>query len=42
MLANRQTADSMAAPGDKAARVNLLNWDGRGTPQGIFPPKEDA
>jgi nitrate reductase beta subunit len=41
MLANRQTSDSMASPGDKAARVNLLNWDGKGTPQGLFPPKDE-
>jgi nitrate reductase / nitrite oxidoreductase, beta subunit len=38
MLSNRQTSDTMASPGDKAARVNLLNWDGKGTPQGLFPP----
>jgi nitrate reductase beta subunit len=42
MLANRQTSDSMAAPGDKGARVNLLNWDGKGTPQGLFPPADDG
>jgi nitrate reductase beta subunit len=39
MLQNRQTADSMAGPGDKAARVNLLNWDGKGAPTGLFPPR---
>jgi nitrate reductase beta subunit len=31
MLKDRQTAD----------RVNLLNWDGKGTPPGLFPPKGD-
>jgi nitrate reductase beta subunit len=41
MLRNRQTADSSAAPEDKAARVNLLNWDGKGRPEGLFPPKND-
>jgi nitrate reductase / nitrite oxidoreductase, beta subunit len=38
MLRDRQTADSSASPDDKQARVNLLNWDGRGAPQGLFPP----
>ena len=23
----------------RAARVNLLNWDGKGTPEGLFPPR---
>ena len=39
MLRNRQTADSVAAPDDKQARVNLLNWDGKGRPEGLFPPE---
>jgi nitrate reductase beta subunit len=42
MLQNRQTADTMASPDDKAARVNLLNWDGRGRPSGMFPPRPDG
>ncbi len=42
MLRNRQTADTMAAPEDKGSRVNLLNWDGRGTPEGLFPPQEET
>jgi nitrate reductase / nitrite oxidoreductase, beta subunit len=42
MLQNRQTSDTMAAPGDKAARVNLLNWDGKGSPSGLFPPPPDG
>jgi nitrate reductase beta subunit len=33
-LAARQTADRPSTPG----RVNLLNWDGKGKPQGLFPP----
>jgi nitrate reductase beta subunit len=41
MLQNRQTVDTMASPDDKAARVNLLNWDGKGNPQGLFPPRRD-
>jgi nitrate reductase / nitrite oxidoreductase, beta subunit len=38
MLRNRQTADTPAAPEDRESRVNLLNWDGKGRPQGLFPP----
>ena len=38
MLRDRQTADTTAAPDDKQARVNLLNWDGKGRPEGLFPP----
>jgi nitrate reductase beta subunit len=40
MLRDRQTSDTIAAPDDKAGRVNLLNWDGKGTPSGLFPPRE--
>jgi nitrate reductase beta subunit len=42
MLRDRQTADSAAAPDDKQTRVNLLNWDGKGRPEGLFPPKPDG
>jgi nitrate reductase beta subunit len=42
MLANRQTSDTIASPGDKGARVNLLNWDGKGSPTGLFPPPSDG
>jgi nitrate reductase beta subunit len=38
-LRHRQTSDTPAAPTDEAARVNLLNWDGRGRPPGLFPPQ---
>ncbi|MDP3891679.1 4Fe-4S dicluster domain-containing protein, partial [Nocardioides sp.] len=41
MLQDRQTADTMAAPADKSGRVNLLNWDGKGAPTGLFPPRHD-
>ncbi|KHL15072.1 nitrate reductase beta subunit [Mumia flava] len=34
-LQQRQTADTPAD--DLSGRVNLLNWDGNGTPQGLFP-----
>ena len=36
-LKDRQTADTGADPASPRARVNLLNWDGRGTPGGLFP-----
>ena len=26
---------------DKARRVNLLNWDGKGRPEGLFPPRRE-
>src|SRR6185503_6917769 len=41
MLRERQTADTVVAPEDKQSRVNLLNWDGRGRPEGLFPPKQE-
>jgi nitrate reductase beta subunit len=34
-LTERRTADSKPAP----ARVNLFNWDGKGRPAGLFPPR---
>ena len=40
MLQQTQSADTMEAlPSDNPlrGRVNLLNWDGRGMPDGIFP-----
>ncbi|HEU4346622.1 MAG TPA: nitrate reductase subunit beta, partial [Actinoplanes sp.] len=42
MLRDRQTSDVVAAPGgpgSRAARVNLLNWDGKSRPDGLFPPR---
>jgi nitrate reductase / nitrite oxidoreductase, beta subunit len=42
-LRQRQTSDEPAGDEDLRGRVNLLNWDGNGTPPGLFPPKrEDA
>ncbi|MFG2006224.1 nitrate reductase subunit beta [Spirillospora sp. NPDC048911] len=38
MLRQRQTADNPVDPADKQNRVNLLNWDGKGAPAGLFPP----
>jgi nitrate reductase beta subunit len=36
-LRQRQTGEGMAANADHPSRVNLLNWDGRGAPAGMFP-----
>jgi nitrate reductase beta subunit len=41
MLVERQTSDTIVDPGDKELRVNLLNWDGKGRPEGLFPPRRD-
>jgi nitrate reductase beta subunit len=38
MLRDRQTADTLTGPAGTAGRVNLLNWDGKGHPAGLFPP----
>src|SRR5690606_24418972 len=38
-LRDRQTSDTPAPSVRGGPRVNLLNWDGRGTPQGLFPPR---
>jgi nitrate reductase beta subunit len=32
MLRDRQTGETV---------VNLLNWDGKGQPEGLFPPRRD-
>jgi nitrate reductase / nitrite oxidoreductase, beta subunit len=39
-LSTRQRADDINQPGPEAKRANLLNWDGKGTPAGLFPPRE--
>ncbi|HNI71431.1 MAG TPA: nitrate reductase subunit beta, partial [Marmoricola sp.] len=41
MLQERQTADELVGGGSKKGRVNLLNWDGKGSPEGLFPNKSD-
>ncbi|MFI7065263.1 nitrate reductase subunit beta [Kribbella sp. NPDC050124] len=40
-LRHRQTDDQVAGEETVARRVNLLNWDGQGTPAGLFPPRRD-
>ena len=41
MLKERQTSETLVGGGEKKGRVNLLNWDGKGSPEGLFPPKEE-
>ena len=36
-LQARQRGDDPTGNGDLGGRVNLLNWDGRGSPRGLFP-----
>jgi nitrate reductase beta subunit len=40
-LKQRQTADTFVDPSGRE-RVNLLNWDGKGVDERLFPPKEEA
>jgi len=44
MLQARQTSDSLEnqliGGGSKQGRVNLLNWDGIGVPEGLFPSRD--
>jgi nitrate reductase beta subunit len=37
-LKQRQSTSGFADPEDKGSRINLLNWDGKGRPAGLFPP----
>ncbi|GAA4113619.1 nitrate reductase subunit beta [Knoellia locipacati] len=37
MLQQRQTSETLVGGGSSAGRVNLLNWDGKGAPDGMFP-----
>ncbi|GAA6525859.1 nitrate reductase subunit beta [Intrasporangium sp. DVR] len=39
-LQERQTSDQLVAGGSKRGRVNLLNWDGKGAPRGLFPHRK--
>ncbi len=41
MLEERQTSEELVGGGSKRGRVNLLNWDGKGAPRGIFPKRKD-
>ncbi|MFE1592932.1 nitrate reductase subunit beta [Nocardia sp. NPDC058705] len=36
-LKQRQTSETLGAEAGNTSRVNLLNWDGKGAPDGMFP-----
>jgi nitrate reductase / nitrite oxidoreductase, beta subunit len=38
-LRQRQTSDVSVSGKELQGRVNLLNWDGKGTPEGMFPKR---
>lgn len=40
-LQERQTSEELVSGGSKRGRVNLLNWDGKGAPGGLFPKRKD-
>ena len=40
-LKQRQTGEAAASDEQLRGRVNLLNWDGNGTPSGMFPPRPE-
>ncbi|WP_151525385.1 nitrate reductase subunit beta [Serinicoccus kebangsaanensis] len=40
MLQERAQSETLVSGGSKRGRVNLLNWDGRGMPEGLFPQRE--
>ncbi|MGH3341998.1 MAG: nitrate reductase subunit beta [Carbonactinosporaceae bacterium] len=41
-LKQRQRSGMFIDPGDRGRRVNLLNWDGKGRPEGLFPPRAEG
>ncbi len=41
-LRQRQTSEGISPESSMKGRVNLLNWDGVGTPEGVFPTKEET
>ncbi|HEY5786198.1 MAG TPA: 4Fe-4S dicluster domain-containing protein, partial [Microlunatus sp.] len=41
-LKQRQTSDSATSDETLRGRVNLLNWDGNGSPPGMFPSSPDV
>ncbi len=38
-LRERQTTEELGVRGGHGSRVNLLNWDGKGTPETMFTPR---
>jgi len=41
-LKERTTSGVVAEANELRGRVNLLNWDGKGLPEGLFPPKRGS
>jgi nitrate reductase / nitrite oxidoreductase, beta subunit len=41
-LPDRQSSVDIVDRGERGARINLLNWDGKGRPPGLFPPPHEA
>jgi nitrate reductase beta subunit len=41
-LRQRQTSDTVVDPADGTRRVNLLNWDGKGSAADVMPPRRDG
>ena len=39
MLRDRATTDTLSTPDGRPARMNLLSWDGKGSPAGMFPDR---
>ncbi|SPL98778.1 Respiratory nitrate reductase beta chain [[Actinomadura] parvosata subsp. kistnae] len=39
-LRERQTGENLDDADELRGRVNLLNWDGKGTPDGLFPKRK--
>jgi nitrate reductase beta subunit len=40
-LRQRQTSEVSVSGDELQGRVNLLNWDGKGTPEGMFPKRKE-
>ncbi|MBP2706774.1 nitrate reductase subunit beta [Microbispora sp. RL4-1S] len=40
-LKERQATDDLDRASELRGRVNLLNWDGKGAPDGLFPKRKD-
>ncbi len=38
-LRERQTSDEVGVGASRSSRVNLLNWDGKGSPDVMFAPR---
>ncbi|SEN75810.1 nitrate reductase subunit beta [Nonomuraea pusilla] len=41
-LRERQSGEELEEAPDLRGRINLLNWDGKGTPEGLFPPRRNG